>query len=143
MENEGFIDFNGDNAVDILADNMSTREKATWMISSSNVLTTSVFASKPSWRMCGTGQFGGDSTTDIVAENVSTGQKSIWIMSYSNNSFSIESEKNFATNLSTRIVGVGDFNGDNNADLVCETLTSSSDPFAQMSRKVWFYEWNY
>ena len=133
----GFIDFNSDNEVDILADNMSTGEKAIWQVNSNNVLSPKVFATKPNWRMCGTGAFGGDSTTDIVAENIQTGVKQIWIMSFSNNSFNIDSENTFATNSSCRLVGVGDFNLDGFPDILSEGLTTSSDPVALVNRQIW------
>ena len=134
----GFIDFNGDNTVDLIADNTSTGEKATWQISSSNSISSIVFATKLNWRMCGTGQFGGDSTEDIVAENISTGEKEVWIMSFSGNNFSISDSINFATDSSVRIVGVGDFNGDSKPDLVVEGLTTNSDPLAKVTRQIWY-----
>jgi hypothetical protein len=136
----GFIDFNGDNQLEILADNMSTGEKAIWQIESpTKALVSTVFANEQNWRMCATGSFGGDSTTDIVAENITTGEKQFWIMSYSGNSFTVSSRTTFANDSTSRIIGAGDFNDDSQNDLVVEYLTTSTDPFASVKRKIWYF----
>jgi hypothetical protein len=136
----GFIDHNGDNQLEVLADNTSTGEKAIWQIeSTSNTLVSTVFATEPNWRMCATGAFGGDLTTDIVAENISSGEKQFWIMSYSGDNFTVSSKTTFAIDSSFRIVGAGDFNNDSQNDLVLEYLTSSTDPLASVKRKIWYF----
>ena len=135
----GFIDYNGDGSTDILADNMTTGERAVWTVNSSSVLTSTIFTTVGTdWRIVATGAFGGDSTTDIVVENTSTGEKKIWIMVYSGGSFSISSEESFATDANYRIVGSGDFNGDSNQDLVVEQLSTSSVATTAVSRTIWY-----
>ena len=135
----GFIDYNGDGSIDILADNMTTGERAVWTVDSSSNLTSTVFTTVGTdWRMVATGAFGGDSTTDIVVENISTGVKKVWIMAYSGGTFSISSEASFATDANYRIIGAGDFNSDSKPDLVVEQLTTSALASTTVARKIWF-----
>ena len=135
----GFVDYNGDGSSDILAENVTTGQRATWTISSSSTLTSNVFTTVGTdWRMVATGAFGGDSTTDIVVENTSTGEKKIWLMEYGGGNFSISREVSFTTDANYRIVGAGDFNSDNNPDLVVEQITTSTSATVGVSRYIWF-----
>jgi hypothetical protein len=135
----GFIDYNGDGAIDILADNMTTGARAVWTVDTSANLTSTVFTTvDTAWRMVATGAFGGDATPDIVVENTTTGAKKIWIMAYSGSTFSISSEVSVATDVNYRIVGSGDFNADSNPDLVVEQLTTSTVATTKVTRKIWY-----
>lgn len=135
----GFIDYDGDGNLEILADNMSTGARAIWSVSSSSALTSTTFTTiATDWRMVGSGEFGGDSTPDIIVENTTTGAKGIWIMALNSGTLSVSSGVTFTTDDNYRIVGCGDFNSDGQTDIVTEEVTSSTAYDAQMQRKIWY-----
>jgi hypothetical protein len=138
-EMRGFIDYNVDGSLEILADNISTGARAIWSVSSSGALTSTTFTTvSTDWRMVGSGEFGGDSTPDIIVENTNTGAKSIWIMALNSGTLSVSSGETFTTDANYRLVGCGDFNSDGQTDIVAEEITSSTAFDAQMQRKIWY-----
>jgi hypothetical protein len=137
----GFIDYDADGSLEILADNMNTGERAVWAVSSSGSLTATIFTTVGTeWRMVGTGAFGGDSTPDILVENTTTGAKSIWVMAWNGTTLSVASGSTFATNANYRIVGTGDFNSDSKIDVVVEQITTDPAFDAAMARQIWFMD---
>ena len=135
----GFIDYDGDGSLEILADNTSTGARAIWSVSSSSALTSTTFTTVATdWRIVGSGEFGGDSTPDIIVENTTTGAKGIWLMALNSGTLSVSSGVTFTTDNNYRIVGCGDFNSDGQTDIVTEEITSSTAYDAQMQRKIWY-----
>ena len=135
----GFIDYDGDGNLEILAGNISTGARAIWSISSTGALTTTTFTTVATdWRMVGSGEFGGDNTPDIIVENTNTGAKSIWIMALNSGTLSVSSGVTFTTDANYRLVGCGDFNADGQTDIVAEQITSSTVSSEAMQRKIWF-----
>jgi ELWxxDGT repeat protein len=122
----GVGDFNGDNRRDVLWRN-SDGTLADWamngnVITSSGVLSAGGNAVKPdgSWSVAGVGDFNGDGNSDILWRNVN-GSLAEWLM----NGSSVTSSGSItfggapiAPDASWHVVEIGDFNGDNQSDVL-------------------------
>jgi hypothetical protein len=77
--------------------------------------------------MVGTADFNGDGQPDIVWEDPQADAHKVWFM----NGTSKTGEANFQTtddDINWRVVGVGDFNGDGNGDLLWQHSGLSISP---------------
>jgi FG-GAP-like repeat/Lectin C-type domain len=127
-------DFDGDSRADILWRNDVTGENAVWFMDASSTTADGRYTSNEqffanrirnvdrNWKMVGAGNFDADSKADIVWRNEVTGQNAIWLMDGTKNT-PVASKANgeqFISSLAGsnwKIVGIGDFNGDNKSDL--------------------------
>jgi FG-GAP-like repeat/FG-GAP repeat len=127
-------DFNGDGKADILWRNSRTGENAIWFMDATTVTVDGRYASDEqffvssrrfidtNWEMVGAGNFDTDNKADIVWRNKVTGENAIWLMDGTSGTAvaSKASGEKFITRVADsnwKIVGIGDFNGDNKSDL--------------------------
>jgi FG-GAP-like repeat/Lectin C-type domain len=127
-------DFNGDNKADILWRNSRNGENAIWFMDATTVTQDGRYASDEqfftssrrftdtSWEMVGAGNFDSDNKADIVWRNKVTGDNAIWLMDGTSGTpvASKAGGEKFITQVADsnwKIVGIGDFNGDNKSDL--------------------------
>ncbi len=122
----GIGDFNGDNRRDILWRN-SSGEVAIWSMNGATIagggdVTFGGAAVAPgvSWNVAGIGDFNHDGNSDVLWRN-SDGSLAMWLMNGSTISVSRSVTFGGTTitpDASWHLVEIGDFNGDNNADMV-------------------------
>jgi hypothetical protein len=122
----GTGDFNGDQQTDILWRYYGTGPyqglNDIWYMNGTSLLEEAVFSQvmDTDWKIVGTGDFNADGMTDILWRNHGTGPlqgvNDIWYM----NGTTFVSEAVFSLVLDTawEIAGVGDFNGDQNLDIL-------------------------
>jgi FG-GAP-like repeat/Lectin C-type domain len=127
-------DFNGDGKADILWHNSSNGDNAVWFMDATSVtngryssdeqfFTSSRRFTDTNWEMVAAGNFDADNKADIVWRNKVTGENAIWLIDGTSNT-PVASKANgekFITRVADsnwKIVGIGDFNGDNKSDLV-------------------------
>jgi hypothetical protein len=119
---QGVGDFNGDGKADILWQSASTGVVVIWFMNGTSIASSSTLASVPGWTVVGVGDFNGDGTADILWQNQASGAIVIWIMSGTGLSgsgpgiSSSGSPGNPGTQWS--VAGIGDFNGDGDADIL-------------------------
>jgi len=123
----GISDFNGDNNADILWRNVSGA-LVDWSmngsaITSGNFLTLNgqVIAPDATWSIAGTGDFNGNGNADILWRQSASGALAIWDMNGATINTSTAITSNGAAirpDASWSIAGIGDFDGDGNADLL-------------------------
>ncbi len=122
----GTADFNGDANADLLW-RQTTGALAIWSMNGSNVTSAASvtyqgnpIAPDASWSVAGTADFDGDGNADILWRQTS-GALTIWSMngSAASSATSVTYQGNqLAPDASWSVAGVGDFNGDRNADLL-------------------------
>jgi hypothetical protein len=86
----------------------------------SQILSTQRFGGVPtSWTVAGTGDFNGDGYGDILWRNTN-GDTSIWLMTANDNQVQVLSTTGLGAvpGDSWTVAGIGDFNGDGNADIL-------------------------
>jgi hypothetical protein len=71
------------------------------------------------WQVVGTADLNADGTTDILWRNTTTGDVAIWFLTNNEGQFQILSTVDLgAVSLNWSVVGTGDFNGDDNSDIL-------------------------
>jgi hypothetical protein len=112
--------FDGLPAGDILWRNTSTGDLAIWLMSDGQLLSGVDFGVVPlAWQVAGTGDFNADGTTDILWRNSQTGDLAIWFMENNEGQLQVLSTVDLgAVALNWLVVGTGDFNGDDTADIL-------------------------
>jgi hypothetical protein len=122
----GTGDFNKDGNTDILWRNCGTGPlqgvDVVWYMNGAELLGEALVNSvtDTNWRIAGTGDFNGDGSTDILWRNYGTGafqgMNIIWYMNGARQSS--EALLTTVTDTAWEIVGTGDFNGDQQTDIV-------------------------
>lgn len=112
-------DFDGDGDADIMWRNYRTGENQLWVMQGNTRQSIVNFQplANTAWKLVGAADFNGDDIVDLVWRNISTGQNTI---SFLNNTRQFQSFKatHSIANFSWALEGVGDLNGDGDADLV-------------------------
>jgi len=117
-------DFNGDFQNDLLLQNTSTGQLATWFLNKTAV-TDGAFitpAQSAAWKAAGVADFLSTGQPDILFQNTSTGQLALWQMSgtHAVNGFLLSPTPPSGWH----VVAVNDFNGDSYPDLLLQNASS-------------------
>ncbi len=112
-------DFNGDRKVDILWRNQKTGDNKIWLMDGTKFTEDITIGSLKDvdWEMRGVGDFNRDKKTDILWRNQKTGDNKVWLMDGTKFIEETIITPNL-TDLNWTILGSGNFNNDNNSDLL-------------------------
>jgi len=124
-EAQATADFNQDGQGDIVWRNRVSGGNVVWIMNGGSVARSIFFPAlaDQNWQIGGAGDFNGDGNIDIVWRNYQVGVNSIWLLGAPPTTgdqfpFLGSLVPPAEPNLSARISGVGDFNGDGNPDLL-------------------------
>ena len=112
-------DFDGDGKNDILVQDSATGAVEAWLLDNTTVKSTLALSDSldAGWSLAGRGDFNGDGKPDLVWQHRIDGLVSLWYMDGVNR-IGFESPSIGQPDPQWKIVGVGDFNADQHADLV-------------------------
>jgi hypothetical protein len=120
-------DVDGDGKADLLWRNLADGRLAVWYMNGSSVRATFslTVASRPdlNWKIVGAGDINRDSKADVLWQNAATGALDIWAM----NGYQVIGQSGplpGSTNLTWKVSGVGDVNGDGYADLIWQNIAT-------------------
>ena len=122
-----FPDFNNDGFTDLLIQNASTHQIASWFMQGANWVGGSYFSLIPpsDYALVGAGDFLGNGATTLVLQSRTTNQIAYWFTTGANHA-TINGGQfvNVTPPLDWKVVGVGDFNSDGKSDLVFQSQTT-------------------
>jgi hypothetical protein len=119
-------DFNSDGKPDLVWQNKTDGSIYLWYMNG----TTRIGAATPSisrledpqWRAVGVGDFNKDGRPDIVWQHAVNGTLSVWQMTGTTVNETVSIVPSGTTDLQWKVVGVADFNGDGNSDLLWRNM---------------------
>jgi hypothetical protein len=124
-------DFNGDGSSDIIVQNLTTGERAVWLMSGtmySGLRTIS--REHPDWEIAGYGDFNQDRRPDLLWENRTTGERVVWFM---NGTVCASQAWLTSSPAGWNVAGVGDFNGDDAPDLIIQNSSTGGNAIQILS----------
>ncbi|MBF0609242.1 MAG: VCBS repeat-containing protein [Magnetococcales bacterium] len=112
-------DFDGDGKSDILWQNVSNGAVGMWFMNGPSIADGKIIVPQnyTDWQMVDVGDFDGNGKTDILWQNASTGQLYIWLMDGST-IMPTSGSPSIIPDLDWQIVGIGDFDGDGESDIL-------------------------
>lgn len=117
-------DFNGDAKTDLVLQNSISGRVAIWIMNESTYISDAVLSQTVSigtgWNIVGTGDFNGDGQVDLLLQNPNTNRLAVWFMSGTAYVSDAVLAKTFNAAAGWSVVGTGDFNKDNNVDIVLQ-----------------------
>jgi hypothetical protein len=116
----GVGDFNGDKQADILWRHTATGHNALWLmhgLTRTNSKTTLTPLANTDWAVVGVGDFNANGKADILWRNTRTGANAIWLM-HGRRRTNAQTTVPSIRNVDWQVVGVGDSNGDEKADIL-------------------------
>lgn len=131
----GAGDFTGDGNTDILLRNSITGENGFWTMNGTAITSYVQLDFVPAnagWDVIGVGDFTNDGKADVLWRNQVTGENGIWgvngaaVTSYTQLDF-------VPVNTGWDAVGVGDFNGDRNTDILWRNRNTSENAYWEMN----------
>jgi hypothetical protein len=139
LKNRG-VDFNGDGKPDLLWRHTSGRttiwymDGATWNGGYADVVPT---VSDPNWSIVGVADFNGDSQPDLLWRDASSGRTTIWYMEGPTWNGGYADVLPMVSDPNWSIVGVADFNGDSQPDLLWRDASSGRTTIWHMEGPTW------
>jgi hypothetical protein len=123
-----YPDFNNDGSADLIIQNGSTGQVASWFMNGAQWTGGAFFSLNPTanYAVVGTGDFYGNGSNALVLENRTDGSIVFWYTGGTNNATITGGEYcSVLPYTGWRVVGVGDFNGDGKSDLVFQNQTTN------------------
>jgi len=120
-------DFNCDGAPDLIWQHQATGQLASWLMQGTTHVSTGVFS--PSgvadlrWQVVGVADFDGDGQTDLLWRHAATGQLAVWLLQ-GTSLLSTRVPNPGSVDISWKIEGVADFDGDGRPDLLWRSTTT-------------------
>ena len=137
----GVADFNGDNHPDLLWRNTSTGRTTIWYMDGpawnggyADVLPT---LNDPNWSIVGIADFNKDGNPDLLWRDASTGRTTIWYMTGPTWNGGFADVLPTLNDPNWSIVGLADFNGDSNPDLLWRDASTGRTTIWYMSGPTW------
>lgn len=126
----GSADFNADGSSDILLRNAVSGKTVVWymdgLVRTSGVFTNPDGATDLAWMPVGTGDFNADHRPDILWYNVTSGKTVVWLMDGVTRTEGQFTTPDGVTSLAWKPQGVGDFDGDGDADIMWRNANSGN-----------------
>jgi photosystem II stability/assembly factor-like uncharacterized protein len=137
----GVADFNGDSNPDIVWRDSDTGRTTIWYMDGpvwnggyADVLPT---LSEAAWSIVGVADFNGDNNPDLLWRNSQTGRTTIWYMNGPTWNGGFADVEPTLNDQDWSIVGIADFNGDSNPDLLWRNSANGTTVIWYMTGPVW------
>jgi hypothetical protein len=121
-------DVNGDGKADIIWQHDTDGSLAVWLMNGAKVTSTLMLSvptmPDPNWTIVGAGDINRDGKADIIWQNQATGGLGAWLMNGATVIMTQNLSVPFMTDLTWKIRGVGDLNGDGYADLIWQNVVT-------------------
>ena len=125
----GIGDFDGDGNSDILWRNQATGQNYIYFMNGTAIQSSEGYirtVADQRWKVVGVGDFDGDGRADIVWRNSASGENYIYPMQ----GLTVKASEGYlrtVASASWKVVGVGDFDGDNRADILWRNLSTGEN----------------